>query len=101
MLRASPRETGAGSERVRELTAAPGLDGAALVERLVEDLSSLREPVWLVIDDLHELGSDEAVDQLGLLLTAALPQLRFVLLTRRDLRLGQHRLRLEGELTEI
>src|SRR5215469_6462396 len=44
----SLRRTGAGSERVRKLTAAPGLDGAALVRRLVEDLSSLREPLWLV-----------------------------------------------------
>src|SRR5215831_13796596 len=70
----SLRETGPGSERVRELTAAPGLDGAALVDRLLEDLSSLREPLWLVIDDLHELQSAEAIDQLGLLLTAALPQ---------------------------
>ena len=30
-----------------------------------------------------------------------LPELRFVLATRHDLRLGLHRLRLEGELTEI
>ena len=29
------------------------------------------------------------------------PQLRFVFVTRHDLRLGLHRLRLEGELTEI
>src|SRR2546429_2932562 len=29
------------------------------------------------------------------------PELRFVLATRHDLRLGLHRLRLEGELTEI
>ena len=97
----SLRRTGAGSERVRELTAAPGLDGAAAVDRLLEDLSSLREPVWLVIDDLHELASREAIDQLGLLLAGAPPELRLVLLTRRDLRLGLHRLRVEGELTEI
>src|SRR5215831_18586353 len=97
----SLRRTGPGSERIRELTAAPGLDGAALVDRLVEDLGSLREPLWLVIDDAHELQSQEAVDQLGRLLAAAPPRLQFVLLTRRDLRLGLHRLRLEGELTEI
>src|SRR6201986_3392516 len=30
-----------------------------------------------------------------------LPELRFMLATRHDLRLGLHRLRLEGELTEI
>jgi LuxR family maltose regulon positive regulatory protein len=86
---------------VRELSAAPGLDGAALVGRLLADLSSLREPIWLVIDDLHELQSNEAVHQLGRLLAAAPPRLRLVLLTRRDPRLGLHRLRLEGELTEI
>ena len=44
-----------GAERVRELTAAPDLDGATVVRRLLEDLSSLDERLWLVIDDLHEL----------------------------------------------
>jgi LuxR family transcriptional regulator, maltose regulon positive regulatory protein len=97
----SLRRTGIGSDRVRELTAAPGLDGAAIVGRLVEDLSALEEPVWLVIDDVHELASREAIDQLEMLLAVAPPELRFVLLTRRDLRLGLHRLRVEGQLTEI
>jgi LuxR family maltose regulon positive regulatory protein len=95
------RRTGAGSESVRELTAAPGLDGAGLVERLLEDLGSLREPVWLVIDDLHELASQQAIGQLGRLVAGAPSELRLVLLTRRDLRVGLHRLRVEGELTEI
>ncbi len=97
----SLRQTGAGSERVRELTAAPHLDGANVVGRLLEDLSSLREPLWLVIDDLHELQADQASRHMELLLGTAPPELRFVLLTRRDLRLGLHRLRVEGELTEI
>jgi len=39
--------------------------------------------------------------QLELLLMRGPPRLRFVLATRHDLRLGLHRLRLEGELTEI
>jgi LuxR family transcriptional regulator, maltose regulon positive regulatory protein len=97
----SLRGTRIGSERVRELTAAPGLDGATVIERLLEDLGSLDEPLWLVIDDLHELQAEEAIHQVGLLLGSGPAQLRFVLLTRRDLRLGLHRLRLEGELTEI
>jgi LuxR family maltose regulon positive regulatory protein len=97
----SLRQTGAGSERVRELTAAPDLDGANVVGRLLEDLSSLREPLWLVIDDLHELQADQASRHMEVLLATAPPQLRFVLLTRHDLRLGLHRLRVEGELTEI
>jgi len=97
----SLRGTRIGSERVRELTAAPGLDGATVVRRLLEDLSSLDERLWLVIDDLHELHADEAIRQVELLLATAPRQLRFVLATRRDLRLGLHRLRVEGELTEI
>ncbi|TCC49560.1 hypothetical protein E0H73_42190 [Kribbella pittospori] len=82
----SLRQTGAESELVRELTAAPHLDGASVVGRLLEDLSSLREPQWLVIDDLHELQADEAIRDLELLLRTAPPELRFVLLARRDLR---------------
>jgi LuxR family transcriptional regulator, maltose regulon positive regulatory protein len=95
------RTTAAGSSLVRELTAAPDLDGWAVVERLLEDLASLEDRVWLVLDDLHELGSVEALRQLELLIMRAPPALRFVLVTRHDLRLGLHRLRLAGELTEI
>jgi LuxR family maltose regulon positive regulatory protein len=84
----SLRGTWVGSGRVRELTAAPDLDGATVVRRLLEDLASLDERVWLVIDDLHELQVDEAVHQVGLLLGSAPPQLRVVLSTRRDQRLG-------------
>jgi len=32
------------------------LDGWAIVERLLKDLAPLRDPLWLVVDDLHELG---------------------------------------------
>jgi LuxR family transcriptional regulator, maltose regulon positive regulatory protein len=93
--------TAPGSTRVRSLTPAPDLDGWAIVERLLEDLGSLEDPVWLVIDDLHELWSTEALSQLELLLMRSPAQLRFVLATRQDQRLGLHRLRLEGGLTEI
>jgi LuxR family transcriptional regulator, maltose regulon positive regulatory protein len=72
-----------------------------MVERLLKDLAPLDERLWLVIDDVHELGSDEARRQLELLLMRAPEELRFVLATRYDVRLGLHRLRLEGELTEV
>jgi LuxR family maltose regulon positive regulatory protein len=98
---AALRETAAGSKLVRPLMAAPDLDGWAVVERLLADLASLQERVWLVIDDLHELRSAEALRQLELLVMRASAGLRFVLATRHDLRLGLHRLRLAGELTEI
>jgi len=95
------RGTVAGSALVRPLTAAPGLDGWAVVERLLKDLAPLEDRLWLVIDDAHLLGSGEVLRQLELLVLGAPPELRFVLATRQDLRLGLHRLRLEGELTEM
>src|SRR5215469_4255646 len=95
------RGTAAGSALVRPLTAAPDLDGWAVVERLLADLGSLEERVWLMVDDVHLLSSAEALRQLELLVLRAPPELRFVLATRHDVRLGLHRLRLEGELAEI
>ena len=95
------RGTAPGSGLVRELTAAPDLDGWAVVERLLKDLAPLAEPVWLVVDDVHLLGPDQALRQLELLMMRAPDALRFVLCTRHDLRLGLHRLRLEGQLAEI
>jgi LuxR family maltose regulon positive regulatory protein len=95
------RDTVTGSELVRPLTATPDLDGWALVEWLLHDLHSLPDRVWLIIDDLHELHSDRALRQLELLVMRAPTQLRFVFASRRDLQFGLHRLRLDGELTEI
>jgi LuxR family maltose regulon positive regulatory protein len=95
------RSTAAGSALVRPLTAAPGLDGWAVVERLLTDLGPLKDRLWLVIDDAHVLGSAEVLPQLELLLLRAPQDLRFLLAARHDLRLGLHRLRLEGKLTEI
>jgi LuxR family transcriptional regulator, maltose regulon positive regulatory protein len=79
----------------------PDLDGWAAVERLLKDLASPGEQFWLVIDDLHELDSAEALRQLEFLVMHAPAELRLVLIARADMRLGLHRLRLEGELTEI
>jgi LuxR family transcriptional regulator, maltose regulon positive regulatory protein len=98
---AAVRQTIAGGALVRELTGAPDLDGWTIVERLIEDLRELREQVWLVVDDLHELRSDEARSQLECLVKCAPPEVQFVLSSRCDPRLGLHRLRVDGELTEI
>jgi len=95
------RGTAAGSALVRPLTAAPDLDGWAVVERLLKDLAPLEDRLWLLVDDAHVLDSGEVLPQLELLLMCAPQELRFVLATRHDVRLGLHRLRLEGELTEI
>jgi LuxR family transcriptional regulator, maltose regulon positive regulatory protein len=95
------RQTRPGLVLVQPITAAPDLDGWAITERLLKDLAPLTDRVWLVIDDVHELGSAEALRQLELLLMRAPQELQFVLVTRHDVRLGLHRLRLEGELAEI
>jgi LuxR family transcriptional regulator, maltose regulon positive regulatory protein len=84
---AALRQTVPGSALVRELTAAPDLDGWAITERLLTDLAPLDDEVWLVIDDVHELGPD-ALRQLELLIMRAPPGLRFVLAARHDVRLG-------------
>src|SRR5215469_11468691 len=97
---AALRATAAGSALVRELTAAPDLDGWVIAERLLADLAPLDDRLWLVVDDVHELGG-EALAQLELLIMRAPAGLRFVLATRRDVRLGLHRLRLEGGLAEV
>src|SRR5580698_2493625 len=94
------RRTTPGPALVQALTPAPDLDGWAVVERLLSDLAALREPVWLVVDDVHELGP-QALRQLELLIMRAPPRLRFVLAGRHDVRLGLHRLRLEGNLAEV
>ncbi|WP_410609477.1 LuxR C-terminal-related transcriptional regulator [Amycolatopsis sp. lyj-109] len=94
------RRTSPGAALVRALTAAPDLDGWAITERLLTDLVPLAERVWLVVDDVHELGPD-SLRQLELLIMRAPRSLRFVLAARHDVRLGLHRLRLEGDLAEL
>jgi LuxR family transcriptional regulator, maltose regulon positive regulatory protein len=95
------RDTIPGSKLVRPLTGAPDLDGWAVAERLLDDLEPLEDPLCLVIDGLDELRSADALAQLELLVMRAPADLKFLLVTRGDLRLRLHRLRLEGELTEI
>jgi LuxR family transcriptional regulator, maltose regulon positive regulatory protein len=79
----------------------PEFNGQAVVDRVLAELGDYRGPVVLVIDDLHELRSPEALAQLGRLLTSLPPHAHAVLATRRDQRLQLDRLRLAGELAEI
>ena len=69
---AALRATATGSALVRELTAAPDLDGWVITERLLADLAPLDDRLWLVVDDVHELGPD-ALAQLELLIMRAPP----------------------------
>ncbi len=81
--------------------ATPEFDGPAMTDRVLSELAGQPGGVILVIDDLHELNSPDALDQLTRLLTNLPDDVHAVLATRRDLRLRLHRLRLAGELAEI
>jgi LuxR family transcriptional regulator, maltose regulon positive regulatory protein len=95
------RRTVGGEALVEKLTPTPDFGGEAVVRRLLVELGALAEPLVLVIDDLHQLRSAEALAQLEVLLSRLPGVLRVVLATRHDPHLGLHRLRLAGELTEV
>jgi LuxR family transcriptional regulator, maltose regulon positive regulatory protein len=86
---------------VEPVGSAPGFRGELVVERLLAQLDGLAEPLVLVIDDLHELRSPDSLSWLGAFLARLPRNLRVVLTTREDPRLGLHRLRLAGELNEL
>jgi LuxR family transcriptional regulator, maltose regulon positive regulatory protein len=81
--------------------ATPEFNGRAMVDRVLSELEDQRGRVVLVIDDLHELTSPEALDRLTRLLANLPPNAHAVLAMRHDVRLRLHRLRLAGELAEI
>jgi AAA domain len=77
--------------------ATPEFNGRAMLDRVISELEGQRGRVVLVVDDLHELTSPEALGQLTRLLTNLPPNAAAVLATRRDLRLRLHQLRLAGD----
>jgi LuxR family maltose regulon positive regulatory protein len=89
------------AESVEPTAPSPGFRDELALERLLYDLDSLTKPVVLVIDDLHELRAADALGWLEQFLTRLPSRLLMVLVTREDPRLGLHRLRLSGGLTEI
>jgi LuxR family transcriptional regulator, maltose regulon positive regulatory protein len=91
----------AGDELVEQISPAPGFAGAVVVERLLAQLDQLEQPLALVIDDLHELDSEEALAWLGMMVARVPAQLRVVLATREEPTLGLHRQRVADKLTEL
>src|SRR5579859_4302479 len=81
--------------------ATPDFNAPAMADRVLSELAGAHGGLTLVIDDLHELTSPGAFAQLTRVLTSLPPQVHAILTTRHDVRLGLHRLRLAGELTEI
>jgi LuxR family maltose regulon positive regulatory protein len=81
--------------------ATPDFNAPAMAGRVLSELADARDGITLVIDDVHELHSQEALAQLTRLLISLPPNAHAILTTRRDLRLGLQQLRLTGELAEI
>jgi len=95
------RQASGTTSRAEPPTATPDFNGPAMVDRVLSELAGQRGRLILVIDDLHELTSPDALAQLTRLLNNLPGDVHAVLATRRDLPLRLHQLRLAGELAEI
>ena len=95
------RQACAPTSRAEPPPATPDFNAPAMVDRVLSELADARGDITLVIDDLHELNSPEALSQLTRLLMSLPPRVHAILTTRHDLRLRLHQLRLAGELAEI
>src|SRR5580658_1331874 len=101
MLGAVRAAAGSGDGAAQLPPVAPGSGGSAMVDKVLSELEESCDRFVLVIDDLHELSSPEAAEQLTALLTRLPPGIRAVVATRHDLPLRLHKLRLAGDLAEI
>jgi LuxR family maltose regulon positive regulatory protein len=81
--------------------ATAAFDGEQVVDRVLSEFAEQVEPVVLIIDDLHELRSADALRQLERLLAMLPSSGRVVLSSRRDPPIRLHRLRLVDEVAEI
>ena len=84
-----------------QLAATPDFNQETIADRVRSELAKHRDRTFLVIDDLHELTSPQALTQLTRLLEELPRHVHAILTTRRDLPLRLHKLRLAGELAEI
>jgi LuxR family maltose regulon positive regulatory protein len=84
-----------------QLAATPDFNEAGIADRVLSELAGHHDRTFLIIDDLHELTSPEALTQLTRLLERLPRHVHAILATRRDLPLRLHKLRLAGELAEI
>jgi LuxR family maltose regulon positive regulatory protein len=78
-----------------------GLDGDEMVDAIVAELAERAEVAVLIIDDVHELSSADALAQLERLCGNLPSSARVVLSSRRDPPIRLHQLRLADEVAEI
>ena len=94
------RQTEASADS-RTPAAAPALNGDVIVDTVVSELAKAAGVVVLVIDDLHELRSTDALSQLEHLLSVLPKSARVVLSSRRDPPIRLHQLRLASDVAEL
>jgi LuxR family transcriptional regulator, maltose regulon positive regulatory protein len=95
------RHVSATSSDAEPSAATPDFNAPAMVDRVLSELAGARGSLIVVIDDLHELTSMEALAQLSRLLLNLPPHVHAILSMRHDVQLRLHQLRLTGELAEI
>jgi LuxR family maltose regulon positive regulatory protein len=82
--------------------AVPGaFEGDQVLDRVLSGFAAHVEPIVLIIDDLHELRSADALTQLEHVLAVLPSSARVVLSSRRDPPIRLHQLRLADEIAEI
>jgi LuxR family maltose regulon positive regulatory protein len=81
--------------------ATAALDGDQVADIVLSEVAEQVEPVVLIVDDLHELRSADALAQLEHLLAILPSSARVVLSSRRDPPIRLHQLRLADEIAEI
>jgi LuxR family maltose regulon positive regulatory protein len=81
--------------------ATPDFNASAMVDKVLAELADAGGDIMLVVEDLHELNSPEALGQFSRLLMNLPDGVHALLTTRHDLPLRLHQLRLAGELAEI
>jgi LuxR family maltose regulon positive regulatory protein len=83
---------------LREITPAAAF-GDAELHRVTAALAELPAPVDLVLDDFHAITNDAVLSSIDQLIEQH--PVRLIIVTRSDPRLRLHRLRVNGQLTEI
>ncbi len=76
-------------------------DMSEIITTLVNQLTSVRQPLILVLDDYHLITNSIIHDALTFLLKHMPPTLHLVLLTREDPSLPLYRWRGQGQMTEL
>ena len=100
-VRHAVRHASGTSGDVTAASPTPEFNGRAMVDTVLVELAEAPGDIVLVVDDLQELNSPEALAALIRLLARLPANAHAVLATRRDLPLRLHQLRLAGELAEI